>query len=258
MSHKKAAFEKIKDHTKNGRWHFCQAVLQAVAQPTAFVIAFISIWSFWCLLGVAAPTLTKAQTTSTPPSLDANGWTIFTPSADTHVIYVSDSTGSDSAGVIGDSTRPYKTLAKGMSLLRFGYPDWLLLKKGDTWTNQSLGPINKSGRSATEPMLISSYGTGAQPQVKVSAGAGNVMGVGSTYKAVTDYIAVVDIDFYAYLRDPANGATESASVLIGAGWGGASINWILIEGCKFRFFTNNIDVEPIADQNLPTNIVQNL
>jgi hypothetical protein len=222
--------------------HFWQAVceLMTISRPIALLGAFILLS---CLLGVAAPTSTQAQTYTLP--LDSNGWTVFTPSSDTHVIYVSDSIGNDSTGVIGDSTHPYKTLAKGMSLLRDGYPDWLLLKKGDTWTNQSLSNINMSGRSATEPMLFSSYGTGAQPLIRVSAALTNE-GVGPTYGYSADYIAVVDIDFYAYLRDPSGPFTESGLSVMGAMWANVPQNWILIEGCKFRFFTIGPYVGPSA------------
>jgi mucin-2 len=235
MSYKKAALEQSIDPTKDACSYYWQAVCEsmAISRPVAFLGAFISLS---CLLGVATPTSTQAQTASYTLPLDSNGWTVFTPSSDTHIIYVSDSTGNDSTGVVGDSTHPYKTLAKGMSLLRGGYPDWLLLKKGDTWTNQSLSNINMSGRSATEPMLFSSYGTGAQPLIQVSAALTNE-GVGPTYGYSADYIAVVDIDFYAYLRDPSGPFTESGLNVFGAFWAHAPENWILIEGCQFRFFT---------------------
>src|SRR6516164_3717349 len=187
MSYKKATKAALEKNACSHYWHaVCE--LMAISRPAAFLAALISLS---CLLGVATPTSTWAQTASGLP-LDANGWTIFTPSSDTRIIYVSDSTGNDSTGVIGDSTHPYKTLAQGMSLLRNGYPDWLLLKKGDTWTNQALSNINVSGRSATEPMLFSSYGTGAQPLIQVSAALTNE-GVGPTYGYSADYIAVVDI-----------------------------------------------------------------
>src|SRR5262249_26905785 len=80
---------------------------------------------------LATPTLVEAQTA---PYLYANGWTVFTPSADTIIFYVSSSTGNDIRGVPNDPTHPYKTIAKGLSMLVNGHPDWLLLKKGDVWT----------------------------------------------------------------------------------------------------------------------------
>jgi hypothetical protein len=89
-------------------------------------------------------------------SLDANGWTVFSPSADTHKIYVSNSMGSDANDGLSENT-PVQTLAKGLSLMRDGYPDWLLLKAGDTWTGEAFDYVPSSGRSAAEPMLISSW-----------------------------------------------------------------------------------------------------
>src|SRR4051812_11989238 len=94
-------------------------------------------------------------------SLDANGWTNITPSSDTRTIYVSSSSGSDSNNGLSASS-PVKTIAKGYSLIRTESPDWLLLKKGDTFY-ESIPTWKKSGRSAQEPMLISSYGSGDRP-----------------------------------------------------------------------------------------------
>ena len=58
------------------------------------------------------------------------------------------------------------TIAQGLSLIRDGSADWLLLKAGDTWVNQEIGYIDFSGRSGTEPILISSYGTGVRPLIE--------------------------------------------------------------------------------------------
>src|SRR3569832_68666 len=117
-------------------------------------------------------TASNAQTVISGPPIDSNGWTVFTPSSDSQVIYVSSSTGNDSNSGLSASA-PVKTIRRGTSLLRNGYPDWLLLKKGDSWTLTSNGDqfntsgypgsLCLSGRSATEPMLIASYGTGARP-----------------------------------------------------------------------------------------------
>lgn len=60
----------------------------------------------------------------------SSGWTVFVPSSDTRTIYVSSSTGNDSNNGLSEST-PKRTIAAGKSLLRNGYPDWLLLKCGD-------------------------------------------------------------------------------------------------------------------------------
>lgn len=95
------------------------------------------------------------------------GWTEIQPSVDTTTIYVSSSTGNDLNDGLSETT-PVQTLSKGMSLARDGYPDHVLLKRGDVWQDQNLGA--KSGRSETEPFLISYYGaSGARPKLMVSA-----------------------------------------------------------------------------------------
>src|SRR5262245_6886667 len=65
-------------------------------------------------------------------STDAQGWTVVTPAADSKIIYISNSQGSDSNDGLSASS-PVKTLSKGESLLRNGSADQLLLKRGDTW-----------------------------------------------------------------------------------------------------------------------------
>src|SRR4249920_4117390 len=77
---------------------------------------FAAVVLLSCGLGVGTSTLAQ-----TAPHLDPSGWTIFTPSADTHTIYVSNSTGSDRNTGRSPST-PVKTLIKGVSMLRSDYP----------------------------------------------------------------------------------------------------------------------------------------
>src|SRR5713101_355648 len=110
MSYGTATLETIKSDTDNSRLHYWQAMCGSVAilRRIVSLAAFISLL---CDLAVAAPTLTLAQPA---PYLDANGWTVFTPSAYTQIVYVSSSTGNDSTGVIGDINHPYKTIAKGL------------------------------------------------------------------------------------------------------------------------------------------------
>jgi hypothetical protein len=90
-----------------------------------------SLSSFYRFIGAGAlllfiSTVQADAQSSADPTLDSNGWVVFSQSADTKVIYVSASSGSDINS--GTSTAsPVKTLARGVSLLRSGYPDWLLL-----------------------------------------------------------------------------------------------------------------------------------
>jgi len=75
--------------------------------------------------------------------VDAKGWTTFAPSANTHIIYVSSSTGSDSNSGLSQNAA-VATIDKGLSLIRDGSADWLLLKAGDTFVNQEIGYLNIS------------------------------------------------------------------------------------------------------------------
>jgi hypothetical protein len=91
------------------------------------------------------------------------GFTIFAPSLDSKIYYVS-ATGDDANDGLS-SMRPKKTFAAAAALLRNGYPDWVLLKRGDRWTKENFA-ITTSGRSESEPRLIGSYGTlSARPQI---------------------------------------------------------------------------------------------
>src|SRR5689334_1408982 len=94
--------------------------------------------------------------------LDDNGWTTVTPSDDTRQVYVSSSEGDDANNGLSPQS-PVETITAGIKLLRDGMPDWLLLKRGDSWSGEGLGSWSKSGRSAEEPMLISAYDTGPRP-----------------------------------------------------------------------------------------------
>src|SRR5262249_38337164 len=113
-------------------------------------------------------------------SQNSNGWTDITPSRYTKIIYVSSSTGNDSTcapasqPVNPAGVTPCKTIQRGKSFMRDGYPDWLLLKKGDTWTNEAIGDICINGRPGKEPALFSSSSrpAAAKPVLRPHGNAG--------------------------------------------------------------------------------------
>lgn len=90
------------------------------------------------------------------------GWTELTPSSDSRVIYVSSSHGNDSNNGLSEST-PVRSLDRGLSLLRSGRPDWLLFKRGDTFSG-TFGRFEFAGMSPDAPMVIGAYGSGARPK----------------------------------------------------------------------------------------------
>ena len=170
--------------------------------------------------------------------VDANGWTIITPSADTRTIYVSSSTGNDSNNGLSPNSA-VATIAEGLSLIRDGSADHLLLKAGDTFVDQSFGWLNFSGRSGTEPILISSYGSGARPLIETPANSDLAIGA-LNHGSVGSNIAIVGLDFYDYTRDPSNpnyagqGTGDQAGLFYLS-----NANNVLVEDTKFSFFTGN-------------------
>ena len=161
--------------------------------------------------------------------VDENGWTIITLSKDSKIIYVSSSEGNDKNDGLSKLT-PVKTIEYGASLLRDGFPDQLLLNTGNVWIlNESLGAF-KSGRSATEPMVISYYGDKAvRPLVKIEEPFVYVSG------AKCSNLAFVGIEFYAYKHDPNSQDYSSEKGVSGISYINASGENLLIEDCKFNY-----------------------
>lgn len=85
---------------------------------------------------------------------DKDGWTVFTPAQETHVLYVSSTDGDDATGKpyaagapdLGEdpflplgTVRSFQTLAAALGHVRPDHSDWVLLKRGDTWEGETLG-----------------------------------------------------------------------------------------------------------------------
>ena len=183
----------------------------------------------------------------------SNGWIRFMPAADTRIHYVStngdDFTAQPYAptdGAVGDdpynptgSVLTYATIAAARSAARDGYPDWVLLKRGETWYGTSSGARN--GRSAAFPSLLGAYGTGPRPVVKASS---------STFGSIccssrTNY-AFVGLYLYAQTRDP--DSPEYVSSAGGRGFrlfsgAGSTMEGVTIDDCVIRFFDTGIVIE---------------
>jgi hypothetical protein len=165
----------------------------------------------------------------------SGGWTEFRPSADTRVIFVSSSTGNDANNGYSEAT-PKRTLAAGRALLRDGFPDWLLLKKGDVW-DERLDHWNASGRSPTEPMLISSYGTNAaRPLLRTGVDSGFSAYQGSH----ASNLAIVGLHFWANLFTGSQGLPRGVQVY-------GSVHDLLLEDCHVQAFDTNIVIQATPD-----------
>lgn len=203
--------------------------------------------------------------------IDAEGWTMFAPSADSRIVYVSSSgddvtaeyylpsdpvIGSDPSNPIGP-INAYQTIAAAMLEMREFYPDWMLLKRGDTLYESLSNNLQlQSGRNAAEVKLFSAYGTGERPLLKTGINPGFGLSYTDSFLAfTTDNIAIAHIDFHAHTRDPNSPDFTTGADGAQGGSNGFRIiksgSNILIEGCKFSYYANNsVQVSPGATNRL--------
>lgn len=204
---------------------------------------------------------------------DANGWTVFTPSSDTDVVYVDPTLGNNSTCASYRTTDPEMgsnpfepdgavipcaDFATAYSMTGNGEPDWILIKRGET-LEEYLGDLSRSGDSLTEPFLIGSYGTsGAIPVILPGA---NTPAIRIT--STTSNLAIVGLEFYAEDRNPTtNGGTfpDGASGIYVYLSGSASLTGFLLEGCKLSYYEGNMiqnDGSGIVDVEFRRNILSN-
>lgn len=183
----------------------------------------------WTQLGTAAVAWAAGTTLSLTRSAAAAGspagsFTTFTPSVDTRQVFVSN-TGNDANDGLSSST-PKLTIAAAVALLRDGFPDWLLLKAGDTFTNQPFAANwLLSGRSPSERMLLGVYGSGARPIMRITDGPAFRRQGGGASPAILANLAIVGLRFEGYLKTPSD--TSSLVSVI------KETHDLLIEDCVF-------------------------
>lgn len=184
-------------------------------------------------------------------SQDEQGWTNFTRAADARTIYVSSSAGNDRNGGL-TSARPVQSLAKARSLLRSGRGDWLLLRAGDVWY-ESFRDWKISGKSAGEPLLISSYGKGERPVLETGHHDGF-----SSNGVPLKHVALVGLLFHAHTRDPDSPSFVSST---GGGYGlrtQASVDDLLVENCVFDSYLYGISITGTRGQTRHVGVRRNL
>ncbi|MBL8859746.1 MAG: right-handed parallel beta-helix repeat-containing protein [Planctomycetes bacterium] len=170
---------------------------------------------------------------------DTGYWTDLQPSADSRRIYVSSSVGSDTFSGLSPDL-PKATIAAGKALMRDGFPDWLLLKRGDTWIG-SFGQWLVSGRSANEPAVLTSYGTDTlRPKLSTGTGDGLFTIQNNVSPDVLRHIRIVGIRFSC------EGHTGSEGTPRGINWH-VPFEDLLIEDCAFQYFHTNIVIEPLGE-----------
>ncbi len=177
-----------------------------------------------CALLLGAPLASPAAV-----AVDAYGWTVVTPSADSRLVYVSSSTGSDASDGLTPAS-PKATLEAANALIRDGYPDHLLLLRGDTFVANSATLYRwKNGRSADEPVLLGAYGgASARPVIKLTDRLIDHNG------QTRNFQAYIGVDFYKSNSDPASADFTNVSATEGLRFVGGGAN-LLIEDCRLRF-----------------------
>ncbi len=181
-------------------------------------------------------------------SMTPDGWTLVEPSADSRIVYVSSSAGSDSNNGLSESA-PVKSLSRAISLMRPGMPDHMLLRRGDVWTGQTFGYWNRQGgRSADEPMLISYYGDESLPRPLVLTGGETAIKAdgrnapGAADHRRIDYFAMIGIHLTPHTYDGSK--TDSwGEHPNGIRWM-AGTNWALFEDNFFEGYGGNISLTP--------------
>jgi hypothetical protein len=134
-------------------------------------------------------------------SIGSDGYTVFTPSSDSRIVYVSSSAGSDTNDGLSP-TRPVKSIARAGMLIRNNAPDQILLRRGDVFY-EAIRNWKASGRNAQEMMVLGAYGTGARPKVMSGTMEGFSV-VGGNISPVR-HVAVVGIEFTAHQYNGKNG-----------------------------------------------------
>lgn len=152
-------------------------------------------------------------------------WTELSPSPDSRLIYVSSSEGNDANS--GTIDRPVKTIAKAREFTRGGYPDWILLKRGDQF--HEWVPC-KSGRSPSERWVLTGYGVGPKPIVRGLPDFSSVYVGGAN-----SYAAVIGI----HLKAPDAGTSMDGFRIINQD----ATSHILIEDCVIEDYRNGINVQ---------------
>ncbi len=165
--------------------------------------------------------------------INDQGWTVLEPSVDTRFVFVSSSEGDDSNSGFSPS-QAVESLSRAKSLIRDDSADWMLLKRGDVW-NEGIGYWSKSGRSAEERLVITSYGeSDERPKLVVSSGKA----LQSGYQVERNNLAIVGLSFVA------DRTTED--VPMGINWLASGENF-LIEDCYIEAFGVNVVCQATGD-----------
>jgi hypothetical protein len=95
--------------------------------------------------------------------LDEDGWAVIEPGEQHQTIYVSNDGDDGNDGLSEDA--PLATLEAARGMMRQGSSDWVLLRRGDTFS-QTRFREELNGESPEHPMVLGAYGEGPRPVVE--------------------------------------------------------------------------------------------
>ena len=168
-----------------------------------------------------------------PAAVATDALVIPLATGSTTIYYVSSSDGNDSDDGTTEALAK-QTLTAGIALLTSGTDCRLLLKRGDVWTNENLGVMNKGGASAAGPLVIGAYGTGDRPLIKIGTGTG----ISTINGGQNAHVAFQDLEFYAHTRDPGSADYVDETGGFGLSWLSGANN-VVFERVTFRYCANN-------------------
>lgn len=168
---------------------------------------------------------------------DAEGWTIVDQvPGQSRLVYVSSSVGLNTNDGLTELT-PKQTIVAGKALMRDGFPDWILLKAGDTFSEGDIR-IEKCGASVDAKHVWTSYGTGDRPILKTGR-----LWYGEGVKPC-EHMAILGLHFYEPRNDPAAPEyTGGSQTRFGFQILAAASDDVLIEGCKFTYCSTQMQIQ---------------
>ena len=218
----------------------------------------------WCGAALPQSALPTGLDADPGPHRNAEGWTVFTPApgsgtcgaaganhSGTCIYYVSNK-GADNPvnckgyppPIMDAPPTTCASLAYAVSQTRPRKPDWVLLRKGDTFYPTENARLWAHGRSAQEPMLISAYpmvkNSGPKPVIDFKNSSTNAtVAVFATHLDLK-YLAITGLTVVNSGRDPASRNFNLRSLGQINGRGGlaslkASFGWVLVEDCEVGF-----------------------
>ncbi|MDC7220505.1 MAG: hypothetical protein PQJ59_11265 [Spirochaetales bacterium] len=194
-------------------------------------------------------------------------WTVPTPSSNSRIVYVSTTYGSDEGDVYVyedmESTdvfypegtiNAFNTFESAYACLRDGYADYLLFRRGDTFTESI--ELDKWGPSGSERFVVGAFYYNPDNEAEANNSplfeTGAEKGIYSYSKGIRN-IYILGLNFYANTRDPDNADYTGLEVYddgdtgvfgsSGFGFSNSIDDYdcenITVEGCKFSYYGGN-------------------